>query len=219
VVSRQVGRFISMAAALAAALALAVGAGPAAAQAKPKAPPKPTAVQITGKTMPSKVVIQQLAQPELFQQLVNSFSWIEHASSSTYALKSQALGPMYQVTIMVKNVPQHVYDVYPQATGWPRIHRKAAQPAGKTIDGWFYATATLPEIMRVSGAPIPRTLDVLTGGIGGGLGEEKVADVDPVANATTFINEFRRLFLLNGAVLVVILFGLAGIAYLIRRRV
>jgi hypothetical protein len=29
----------------------------------------------------------------------------------------------------------------------------------------------------------------------------------------------RRLFLLNGAVLVVILSGLAGIAYLIRRRV
>jgi hypothetical protein len=29
----------------------------------------------------------------------------------------------------------------------------------------------------------------------------------------------RRLFLLNGAVLVVILFGLAGIAFLIRRRV
>ena len=29
----------------------------------------------------------------------------------------------------------------------------------------------------------------------------------------------RRLFLLNGAVLVVILFGLAGIAFLVRRRV
>jgi hypothetical protein len=219
VVSRQVGRFISLTAALAAALGLALGAGPAAAAAKPKTPPKPTAVQIVSKSMPSKIVVDQKAQPALFEQLVNSFSWVEHATSSTYPLNSKALGPMYTVTILAKNAPQHVYDVYPQATGWPRIHRKAAQPAGKTTDGWYYATATLPEIMRISGAPLPRTLDVVTGGIGGGLGEEKVADVDPVANVNEFLAEFRRLFLLNGAVLVVILFGLAGIAFLIRRRV
>jgi hypothetical protein len=220
VVSRQVGRFISTAAALVAAITVALSAGPAAAAAaKPKAPPKPTAVQITGKTMPNKVIIQQAAQPQLFAQLVNSFSWVEHETSSTYPLKTSALGPLYTVTILVKNAPQHVYDVYPQATGWPRIHRKAAQPAGRTTDGWYYATATLPEIMRISGAPIPRTQDVVAGGIGGGLGEEKVADVDPVANVNQFLAEFRRLFLLNGAVLVVILFGLAGIAYLIRRRV
>jgi hypothetical protein len=219
VVSRQVGRFLSLAAALTAALGLALGAGPAAAAAKPKPPPKPTAVQIASSTMTKKIIIQQQTQPALFEQLVNSFSWIEHATSSASALKSNALGPLYTVTILVKNAPQHVYDVYPQATGWPRIHRKAAQPAGKTTDGWYYATATLPEIMRISGAPLPRTLDVVTGGIGGGLGQEKVADVDPVANVNEFLAEFQRLFLLNGAVLVVILFGLAGIAFLIRRRV
>jgi hypothetical protein len=219
VVSRQVGRFLSLAAALTAALGLALGAGPAAAAAKPRTPPKPTAVQIAGSTMTKKIVIQQQTQPALFEQLVNSFSWIERATSSTSALKSSALGPLYTVTILAKNAPQHVYDVYPQATGWPRIHRKAAQPAGKTTDGWFYATATLPEIMRISGAPLPHTLDVMNGGIGGGIGEEKVADVDPIANVNEFLAEFRRLFLLNGAVLVVILFGLAGIAFLIRRRV
>jgi hypothetical protein len=219
VVSRQVGRFLSLAAALTAALGLALGAGPAAAAAKPKPPPKPTAVQIASGTMTKKIIVQQQTQPALFEQLVNSFSWIEHATSSTSALKSNALGPLYTVTILVKNAPQHVYDVYPQATGWPRIHRKAAQPAGKTTDGWYYATATLPEIMRISGAPLPRTLDVVTGGIGGGIGQEKVADVDPVANVNEFLAEFQRLFLLNGAVLVVILFGLAGIAFLIRRRV
>jgi hypothetical protein len=219
VVSRQVGRLLSLAAALTAALGLALSAGPTAAAAKPKTPPKPTAVQIAGSTMTKKIVVQQQTQPALFEQLVNSFSWIERATSSTSALKSSALGPSYTVTILAKNAPQHVYDVYPQATGWPRIHRKAAQPAGKTTDGWFYATATLPEIMRISGAPLPHELDVMNGGIGGGLGEEKVADVDPIANVNAFLAEFRRLFLLNGAVLVVILFGLAGIAFLIRRRV
>ena len=217
-VSRQVGRFISAAVALGAALAVTLSAGPAAA-AKPTTPPKPTAVQIAGKTMPNKVIIQQQAQPLLFEQLVNSFSWVEHETSSTYALKASALGPLYTVTILAKNTPQHVYDVYPQATGWPRIHRKAAQPAGPTADGWYYATATLPEIMRVSGAPIPRTQDVVTGGIGGGLGEEQATNVNPTVNVHQILTEFRQLFLLNGAVLVVILFGLAGIAYLIRRRV
>jgi hypothetical protein len=218
VVSRQVGRFTTMAVALVAALGLALGAGPVAAQAKPRTP-KPTAVEITGKTMPNKIVVQQQTRPDLFQQLINSFSWVPHATPSTYALKSKALGPLFTVTILSRNAPQAVYDVYPLATGWPRIHRKAAQPTGKTTDGWYYATEILPELLRVSGAPLPRSSDLLVGGIGGGLGEEKVSDVDPALNLNQFLDEFRRLFLLNGAVLVVILFGLAGIAYLIRRRV
>jgi hypothetical protein len=44
-------------------------------------------------------------------------------------------------------------------------------------------------------------------------------ELDPVAGVNNFIDQMRRLVLLNGAVLVVILFGLAGISYLIRRRV
>jgi hypothetical protein len=44
-------------------------------------------------------------------------------------------------------------------------------------------------------------------------------DIDPVAGMNTFLNQIRQLFLLNGAVLVVVLFGLAGVAFLIRRRV
>jgi hypothetical protein len=219
VVSRQVGRFLALTAALVAAFAVALGAGPAAAQAKPKTPPKPTAVQITGKGMTAKAVVEAQTQPELFDQLINSFSWVPHTTPSTYAPKSSALGPLYTVTILAKNAPQAVYDVYPQATGWPRIHRKAKQPTGTTTDGWFYATEALPELLRIGGAPLPRTSDQLVGGIGGGLGQEKVADVDPVKNVSEFLSEFRRLFLLNGAVLVVILFGLAGIAFLIRRRV
>lgn len=218
-VSRQIGRLISMTVALAAALGLALGTGPAAAAAAKPKPPKPTAVQITGKTMPSKVVIQQKTQPDLFEELLNSVSWVANATPSTSALKSSALGPMYTVTVLVKSAPQQIYDVYPQATGWPRVHRKAAQPTGKVVDGWFFASPTLREILRVSGAPIPPKLDVVTGGIGGGIGQEKVTDNDPVAGLNDFIAEFRRLFLLNGAVLVVILFGLAGIAFLIRRRV
>jgi hypothetical protein len=61
---------------------------------------------------------------------------------------------------------------------------------------------------------------VVNGGIGGGVGEEVAAEeIDPVAQVNSFLDQMRQLFLLNGAVLVVILSGLAGIAFLIRRRV
>jgi hypothetical protein len=61
---------------------------------------------------------------------------------------------------------------------------------------------------------------VVSGGIGGGLGAGVVDDqVDPAAGVNDFITEMRQLVLLNGAVVVVILMGLAGISFLIRRRV
>jgi hypothetical protein len=61
----------------------------------------------------------------------------------------------------------------------------------------------------------------MNGGIGGGVSEEEIQakEIDPVENVNAFLDQMRQLFLLNGAVLVVILFGLAGMAYLIRRRV
>ena len=53
----------------------------------------------------------------------------------------------------------------------------------------------------------------------GSLDEELAKEIDPVENVNAFLTQLRQLFLLNGAVLVVILFGLAGMAFLIRRRV
>ena len=61
---------------------------------------------------------------------------------------------------------------------------------------------------------------MVNGGIGGGIGENLSADeLDPIAEVNGFLAEMRRLFLLNGAVLISIMVGLAGIAFLIRRRV
>ena len=78
----------------------------------------------------------------------------------------------------------------------------------------------MPETLRVSGVPLEAKPDVVSGGIGGGVGE----DIDgrgarPGRGGQRHPRQMRQLFLLNGAVLVVILFGLAGIAFLIRRRV
>ena len=220
-VRRVFARFVSVAGVVAAGVALAVGLAPAAAPAAPKPPPKPTAIQIVGKDLPGgKVLVQAKVRPQLFQMMLSEVSWLAKATPQTTAPKSRALGPKYTVTVLVKNSPQQVYDLYPMATGGPRAHRPAKQPTGKKADGWFYGRLTMSESLRLSGAPLKAKLDVVTGGIGGGSGEDvNVAEADPIESVNQFIEEMRRLMLLNVAVLMVILFGLAGIAFLIRRRV
>jgi hypothetical protein len=213
-----IARFLSGAGLVAAGVALTIGLAPAAAQAKPKAPVI-TAVQITAKDLPGgKTVIQQTDR-DMFEQMLSEVSWLATATPQTSAPKSKALGPRYTVTLLAKDKAQQVYDLYPLATGGPRAHRAATQPTGKKADGWFYGRLTMPASLRAAGAPLKAKIDVVTGGIGGGTGADVVEDVDPMTTANHVMDQMRRLFLLNGAVLVVILVGLAGIAFLIRRRV
>jgi len=190
------------------------------ASATPRKPPAPTAIQIAGANLKTKIVIQKQSQPELFQTMLSEVSWLANAIPQTSAPTAKALGPKYTVTILAKNTGVQAYDLYSMATGGPRAHRPAKQPSGKKTDGWFYGRLTMSESLRLSGAPLKAKPDVVTGGIGGGAGVDvNVAEIDPMAGVNTFLNQMRQLFLLNGAVLVVILFGLAGISFMIRRRV
>jgi hypothetical protein len=78
----------------------------------------------------------------------------------------------------------------------------------------------MSESLRLSGVPLKEKPDVVSGGIGGGIGEDVDGnELDPIEGVTDVLADLRRLFLLNGAVLLVIMLGLGGIAYLIRRRV
>ena len=210
-------RFVSAAGAMVVAAILAATVAPGAAQA---APAKPTAVTITGKGITGKLTIQQQDRAEVLRLLLGAVTWMFNATPQTSAPKPDELGPRYVLTVLVKNTPQQVYNLYPLAAGGPRAHRPGKQPGAKKADGWFYGRLTMPEVLRVSGVPLKQQIDVVDGGIGGGIGEQVgVEAIDPVKNAHEFLAEFRRLFLLNGAILVLILFGLAGIAFLIRRRV
>lgn len=208
-------RFVSAAAAVLAAVVVTVGLAPAAAHAGPKA----NAITVSGKGMPD-LKVPAADRPEVFQLLLSEVSWLANATPQTSAPAARKLGPRYTLTILVKDKAHQVYHLYPLATGGPRAHRPAKQPSGKKAEGWFYGRLTMSEALRVSGVPLEARTDVANGGIGGGMGERVVAEeIDPVAQVNTFLDQMRRLFLLNGAVLVVILFGLAGIAFLIRRRV
>ncbi|MFF5292697.1 hypothetical protein [Paractinoplanes globisporus] len=212
-------RLLSAAGALAVAAALTFGAAPAA-QAAPKAPAKPTSIQIKGGEVPGTLIVEPSDGARLFDTLLAEVNWMSTARPQTTAPKANKLGPKYTVTVLVKTAPQQVYDLYPEAAGGPRAHRASAQPGRRVADGWFYGRLTMSETLRLSGVPLKAKPDVINGGIGGGVGENiQVDDIDPIAGVNSFLARMRDLLLLNGAVLIVILFGLAGIAFLIRRRV
>ena len=200
-----------------------LGAGPAAAgvaQAAPKAPAKPTAVQIAGKFPGDTLTVQQAERPDLFKRLISEVTWLATTTPTTSAPEAKKLGAKFTVTVLVKDKPNQVYDLYPDAAGGPRAFRPAKQPLGKKTPGWFYGRLTMSESLRLSGVPLKEKPDVITGGIGGGIGEDvKEEALDPVENVNDVLGDLRRLYLLNAAVLVTILVGLGGIAYLIRRRV
>jgi hypothetical protein len=208
-------RLLSATGAIVAAVLVVVGVAPVAANAGPKA----NAISISGKGMQDvKVPLDQ--RPDVFDLLLSQVSWLATATPQSGAEQSKQLGPKYTLSVLVKDKPHHVYEMYPLAVGGPRAHRPGKQPSGKVADGWFFGRVTMPEVLRIGGVPLEARADVTNGGIGGGISEEiKAKEINPVENVNAFLDQMRQLFLLNGAVLVVILFGLAGMAFLIRRRV
>ncbi|BCY06374.1 hypothetical protein [Actinoplanes sp. L3-i22] len=237
VVRRAVKQVAVAAGALAIAAAVTLGTSPAAqatpagqtgaaasakATTKPTAKPKPqpdTMTIVGGELPEAGIKVLQAEDPKLFRMLMEEVGWMAAATPQASAPKKDKLGPKYTVQVLIKEKATQLYELYPLATGGPRAHRPAAQPSGKKTDGWFYGRLSMSESLRLSGVPLKAKPDVVNGGIGGGIGENLKADDDPAASANKFIGEMRRLFLLNGAVLVIILTGLAGMAFLIRRRI
>ncbi|GAA2690074.1 hypothetical protein [Actinoplanes palleronii] len=184
---------------------------------KPKPKPQPTTVQITGQNVAAEgITVLQSEDPKLFRMLMDEVGWLASATPQTTTPKAAKLGPKYTVKLLVKETVNQTYELYPLAVGGPRAHR----PGSKKVDGWFYGRLSMSESLRLSGVPLKAKPDVVNGGIGGGVGENLSADqLDPATGVPELFGQMRRLILLNGAVLLVILTGLAGMAFLIRRRV
>lgn len=237
VVRRAMRQMAAAAGALAIAAAVTLGTTPAVAQAtpsgqtgaaatpkataKPKPKPTPDTVTITGGELPeSGIKVLQAEDPKLFRMLMEEVSWIASATPQTSTPKKDKLGTKYTVQVLIANKATQLYELYPLASGGPRAHRPAAQPSGKKADGWFYGRLSMSESLRLSGVPLKAKPDVVNGGIGGGVGENLGSgDLDPVNGASELFGQMRRLLLLNGALLLIILTGLAGMAFLIRRRI
>ncbi|AVT33590.1 MULTISPECIES: hypothetical protein [unclassified Plantactinospora] len=189
-----------------------------AAQAKPA---RPTSVVITGKDLATPVTIRAQGKPELFAALLDQVGFLKTGPGNTGGPKAADLGPKYTMVVHVGDAAQQSYDLYPLAKGGPRVYRPARQP-DKSRPGaaWFFGRLTMAEALLAAGAPLPeQTVTSLHGGgIGGG---ERVIPDDAIGtgkDVDRLLGELRQLMLLNGAVLLAITLGLAGIALLVRRR-
>ncbi|MEN3613418.1 hypothetical protein [Plantactinospora sp. ZYX-F-223] len=189
-----------------------------AAQAKPA---KPTSVVITGKDLSAPLTVQAQDKPELVAALVDQVGFLKTGGGNTRGLKAADLGPKYTVVVHVGNAAQQSYDLYPLAKGGPRVYRPARQP-DKSRPGaaWFFGRLTMAETLLAAGAPLPEqnVSSLHGGGVGGG---ERVIPDDAIGtgkDVDRLLGELRQLMLLNGAVLLAITLGLAGIALLVRRR-
>ncbi|WP_203834992.1 hypothetical protein [Winogradskya humida] len=212
-------RLVTVTGALAATVAIGLSLSSAPASAAPKAAATPDSVMVTGKFPEGKLVVKQAEHPDLFQRLLGEVNWLGAATPTTTQPKSDKLGVKFTVTVQIKDKATQVYDLYPMASGGPRAYRPAKQPTGKKTSGWFYGRLSMSETLRLSGLPLDAKPDAVAGGIGGGVGESVNEELDPVAVGKDVFDQLQRLFLLNGAVLLVVLLGLAGVAFLIRRRV
>lgn len=184
------------------------------------APASPTAVTISGDELTEPLTIEAESDPELFTALLEQVNWLRGSAGQTGPPKASDLGPKYTVVVLVEAAATQTYDLYPLASGGPRAFRPAKQPdKRKTSAAWFFGRLNMSETLRAAGVPLPDQPDAVSGGIGGGdarlLDDD---DLDPAERVDRLVDDMRRLVLLNGAVVLAIAVGLAGISLLIRRR-
>lgn len=186
----------------------------------PKDSDTPNGVRITGKFPGGKLTVRADDDRETFNRLIDQVDWLTSSTPMATPPRVNKLGPKFTLTLLIKDAPQRTYDVYPLAAGGPRIYRPAKQPDfSKSKAGWFYGELTMTDALRAAGAPLPEPPDAISGGIGGGERIVRTPAIDPARHVTELVTDMRRLVLINGAVALTIALGLAGIAFLIRRKV
>lgn len=202
-----------------AALVAAIGGTLIASAAAPAtAAPQTTAVTVSGEGFTEPVTVRADTDPEVFAALLDQVSWLRgtgHAGPP----KDADLGPKFTVVVLVDDAASQTYDLYPLAAGGPRAFRPASQPnQRKTSAAWFFGRLNMSEALRAAGAPLPEQAAVLTSRIGGDDRVFQDGDLDSADGFDQLMHDLRRLILLNGAVVLVIATGLAGISLLSRRR-
>lgn len=197
---------------LLAAVAVPLAAAPAAAISF-------TSISIRGQGLPTPIEVRNDADPELFAGLLSQVGWLANRPGQNARALPAKLGVKYTVVLFVKDRARLQYDLYPLAEGGPRVYRPARQPDGaRKTAAWFFGRLNMSETLRLAGVPLPQRADAI-GGSGGGEAEAEDAVFAPMDEVRAMLAEWRRLFLLNGAVLVLIAAGLAGFSLLIRRKV
>ncbi|MFB9236076.1 hypothetical protein ACFFWC_11035 [Plantactinospora siamensis] len=200
------------------ALGLALGGGRAA-EAAPNPKPTPTTLTIKPEGIGDPVSLRSDRDAALFATLLDQVGWLRTGVGQGEPSAGADLGRKYTVVVTVGDEARQTYDLYPMAKGGPRAYRPSIQPDQRvTSAAWFYGRLNMIEALRAVGLPLPGEPTKVTGGIGGGGAAAESDGLDPTRDFTAAVGDLRRVLMLNTAVIVMITLGLAGIAYLIRRR-
>ena len=179
---------------------------------------KPTAVILSGDDLETSIEITPDDGDELFSAMLGQVSWMTGEGGRSTEPDQDKIGPKYTVIIRYGDKDRYSYDLYPLAEGGPRAFRPGDQPDARSTDAWFLGRLNMPNALRLAGAPLPETVDVMTGGIGGGERINEQQAVDPAGDLFAGMGGLRGMLAINLSVLVIITGGLAGIAFLARRR-
>jgi hypothetical protein len=181
----------------------------------------PNTITIVGAGISAPITLRSDSQKEQFTAMLRQVDWMATRGGDFAKPNASTLGPKYTVTIFTNGVASQVYDVYPQAAGGPRAHRPANQPKGKATDAWYYATVTLPNVMRAVGVPLPEPSS--SGQAGGGTYEDPGYQPDVPTATSSFslgkeLSNARLLIAATAGTSLVVLLLLFGAAQLSRRR-
>ncbi|MFC4150527.1 hypothetical protein ACFO0M_30100 [Micromonospora mangrovi] len=195
-----------------------VGAAPARAAGSTAPKPPPAGVDITGDRLGQPLRLRPDTHPAEVVAVIDQVSWLG-STGQQRGPAADSLGPKYTIVVLAGDAPRSTYDLYPLAKGGPRVYRPARQPgATRAKAGWFFGRLNMSETLRTAGVPLERQFDTVTGGVGGGERVIPEDSLDPARDIDEVLGELQRLLLLNVGVMLVITFGLAGIALLIRHR-
>lgn len=187
------------------------------------AAPAPTSITIQGAGLAKPLTIRAADQKETFTKLLNEVNWLATRPPNAPNQDAAKLGPKYTLLLRLDEKPDQAYDLYPYATGGPRVFRPADQPhKRKTTAAWFYGRLSLPETLHDAGVPaIVTDVQQVAGGRGGGTsGGELVPPISSTPQNQSLdemMAQWQRGVLLTGGIAIIMVLGLAGVALLVRR--
>jgi hypothetical protein len=194
-----------------------LGSGTALAATAPSPSPKPgtpNGVKIEGEGLSSPLILTAADQPDEFDAVYSEVVWMTSRPSISTAPSPSLLGPRYTINVLADGTPTQTYYLYPLAAGGARAYRPDKQPGNKKVTAaWLYGHVNMPSTLRAAGVPIPGVSMPPGGGKGGGAEAGDRQDIGEM------FGEWRGVVALNGFLVLLIAFGLFGIAFRIRRKI
>lgn len=178
-------------------------------------------IAISGNSLSTEVVVRAEDRPELCASLYAEVNWlVRRAADMREPEDPETLGAQYTMVVHIDGEARHEFHLYPLAEGGPKAFRPADQPGDRTVDeAWFHGRLTMARTLSSAGVPVTGMPVQPGGGSGGGEPAPEQSEQPEDRPVLGFLEEWRQGMLLTGAVVVGVVLGLGGLAFLIRRKV